>query len=67
MGQAPSRQAVLRFIDAEIAAGRPFPSSAAIKAHMNWKNETSATDCLSRLCFERRIRRVGRGRWERVG
>lgn len=43
---APNREKLLRFIKAEIAAGRPFPSKRALAEHMGWKNQSSAADAL---------------------
>lgn len=40
---------VLAFIQAERAAGRPFPSKRQICDRMGWKDESSVNDVFSRL------------------
>lgn len=49
---------VLKFIRAEIGAGRGFPAHAAIRKRMGWKQTNSVRDCLSRLCVNGHLRRV---------
>ncbi len=52
MIRLPPRQAeALAFIEAEVDAGRPFPSVSAIAKFMGWKNDVSAYDCLTRLAW----------------
>jgi hypothetical protein len=46
---------VLAFIEAEVAAGRPFPSPSDIAAHMGWKNAVSGVDALRNLGARRRL------------
>lgn len=60
----PRQQHLLDFIDREIAAGRPFPTKAAMQRHMDWKNETSVRDCLMRLLWRGRLRYAGWSRTE---
>lgn len=52
--RAPKRAAVLEFIKAELRAGRTFPTTERVAAHMGWKNTSSAFNCLDNLCrFDR--------------
>ncbi len=52
MIKLPPRQAeALAFIEAEVDAGRPFPSVSVIAKFMGWKNDVSAHDCLMRLVW----------------
>lgn len=46
----PSQARVLLFIEAEIRAGRGFPSNEAVAAHMGWKNSASAVHVFQALC-----------------
>lgn len=57
--RAPRRQAAFSFIQNEVTAGRPFPSSSQIAAHMGWKHANSARDCLHSLAtFDKVIDRT---------
>lgn len=47
-----AQQRVLDFVREQVAAGRSFPSTTVIAAHMGWKNAHSATDCLQALRFK---------------
>jgi hypothetical protein len=49
---------VLAFIRAEIAAGRPFPTTAQIASHMYWKHPSSANDVMVRLVRKKHVERV---------
>lgn len=49
LAQAPQRRKVLAFIQAEVTAGRDFPTPRAITEHMGWTRESSAKACLSTL------------------
>lgn len=45
----PSSQKALDFIKSEVAAGRGFPSSEAIRVAMGWAHRTSAQNVVRRL------------------
>lgn len=56
----PQRAKVLAFIQAELAAGLPFPSSASISAHMSWKHAGSVSHALEGLRIDGWLVRVSR-------
>jgi DNA-binding FadR family transcriptional regulator len=61
------RANVLRFIQREVKAGRPFPTARSIAEHMHWRPD-SARDALLGLaadgCLQAEQRKVGRQvRW----
>lgn len=49
MSDPEQRLKVLAFIEAEITAGRPFPSRSAIKYHMGWKHTSGVLETLNYL------------------
>lgn len=55
----PQRAKVLAFIQAEIGAGRAFPTCRAIADQMGW-NSSSVPDVLHGLTMDGHIRRLGR-------
>lgn len=64
------RLKALAFIRAEIDAGRPFPSRAAIARHMGWKNLSSAADALWALVRDGHLSAAQSGRnfkWSLAG
>lgn len=67
--ELPERQAqALAFIDAELSAGRSFPTAAHLARHMGWKNSHSAVDCLHRLRLRGYLKQTHRtNEWVRVG
>ena len=46
---------VMAFIEAEIAAGRPFPSRVQVARHMGWKTTSGVQDALTRLVRWKRL------------
>ena len=65
LNRAPRRTQAFEFIQAEIAAGRSFPSAQSLANHMGWKHQSSARDCLCSLAaFDKVIdRKFVDGRW----
>ena len=58
-GPLPEKQRlVLEFVLAELGAGRPFPSLESIAAYMGWKHAGSALDCMYRLEWRGKLRRI---------
>lgn len=55
----PKRARVLAFVQAELADGRPWPSTLAISRHMGWANYSTAHDALNGLMIDGQIRRNG--------
>lgn len=55
----PQRKRVLDFICAEIAAARPFPTTAAIREHMGWQHDASVLTCLALLRGDGHLKMVG--------
>lgn len=47
---------VLEFIRRCVKENGVFPNATAVAVHMGWKNETSASDCLSRLAAKGYLR-----------
>jgi len=58
---SPQRARVLAFIKAEIAAGRPFPSTRAIADHIGWARTESAANVLAALAVDGLLRRRRHG------
>jgi Mn-dependent DtxR family transcriptional regulator len=60
----PRRQLeLLRYI----RRSRPvFPTTRQMADFMGWKNEASATDCLSRLAWRGYVRREKNGHWRLI-
>ena len=54
----PKRAMALLYVRTEIAAGRDFPTTRAIAAHMGWKNEESARHVLDALTGDGQLRRI---------
>lgn len=66
-GPLPKQQAkVIAFIDAEIGAGRPFPSAEKIANHMGWRNAQSAYDCMHRLAWRGELWVTAAKKFERI-
>lgn len=60
--RAPRRRQCFDFIQAEVAAGRPFPSTQAILDHMGWQQPQSVRDCLHTMAaFDKVITRTWTG------
>ncbi len=59
----PQRAKALAFIQAESTKPRGFPTVKQIAAHMGWRNEQSARDCLSGLLRDGWVERDQAGRW----
>lgn len=49
LARSPQRQKVLAFLEAEQAAGRPFPPVDTIRDFMGWRNVASVRECLQTL------------------
>ena len=54
----PRQAAVYDFIIARTANGGRFPSMREIVDQMGWQDDHSARDCLERLTFRGKLRRV---------
>lgn len=55
----PAKQAaVYDFIIAKAANGERFPNMREIREHMGWTDDGPAADCLQRLAFRGKLRRV---------
>ena len=58
-GPLPEKQRmVLEFVNAELCSGRPFPSLESIAAYMGWKHYGSALDCMYRLEWRGKVKRI---------
>lgn len=53
------RAKALAFIREQVAAGKPFPSNAAICAYMGWQAHQSVRHCLDGLSADGHVERVG--------
>jgi hypothetical protein len=59
-------QMILKFITADLAAGRPFPSQVKIQHHLGWRHVQGVKRALERLAGDQIIdRNLGHGptRW----
>lgn len=60
------QSAVLEYVDAELAAGRSFPTIDQIADHMGWKQRHSARDCLRRMWWRGLVLTTENGGWIRT-
>lgn len=53
--KSPRTAEALEFIRGFVRLRKRFPRNDEIASHMGWKNDTSATDCLTRLVVQGHI------------
>ena len=54
----PRQAAVYEYILTRTANGGRFPSMREIREHMGWTDDGHAADCLQRLAFRGKVRRL---------